>query len=121
VFLAESAKHSEPRHQLKAEQELSVKLDDDLAKLRSRENAAQGILQEVAVLTKEHPEEVSVGDQQKAKAVLLKIAEEQAVLENKIGMVERRTGALRAKIASFDQPKLQRLGKIRELFQQLTR
>jgi hypothetical protein len=109
------------RHQLKAEQDLSVKLDDDLAKLRSRENAARGILREVAELANGHPEDVGVGDQQKANAVLLKIADEQAVLESKIGIVKRRTEAVRAKIASYDQPKLQRLGKIRELFQQLTR
>lgn len=100
---------------LKTEEGLRDQLAGELAELGRQETAARRIIQQVAELGGH------AGDQQRAAAALRKIAAKRVPLERRVEMSKARLQGIRTAMARFDQAELARLGKIRGLFQQLSR
>lgn len=100
---------------LKTEEALRDQLAGELAELGRQETAARGIIAEIAKLGGH------AGDKQRATAALRKIADKRVPLERRIEMSKARLQGIRTAMARFDHAELQRLGKIRGLFQQLSR
>lgn len=107
------------RYRLKDSQELVVRLGAELAGVLKKEHAANRIFEEIEDLTKVHPEEVDSFDWRQAKAALPKLAAKRTELETRIASAKRGIEVIEANIKKFDLPKLARLQKIRELFQQI--
>jgi hypothetical protein len=108
------------RYMLKDKQDLVQILAAALSGIHSKESAGRRILEEIEGLEANgHPEDIGAGDRQRATAALQKLAKERSVLEVRMEAAKQRIVALQANIARYDQPKLQRLKKIRELFSQL--
>ena len=109
------------RYTLKDQQDLIVRLGAELTNVLDKEDAGRRILEEIAALTKDHPEDlaIGIGDQQRANAKLLKLTKERSMLELRIANAKQRAETIQGQIAKFDQPKLARLEKIRSLFQRL--
>jgi hypothetical protein len=107
------------RAKLGLQHELVANLNAELIGLKRKKHAAEGILEEIEALAKEHPEEVGVADQQRAKAALPKLAAHCAELETRIHIAKRVIVGIEAGIQRFDLKKLERLQRIQELFRQI--
>jgi hypothetical protein len=104
------------RYRLKDAEALSINLANMLSDIDRREEAGRAILREVEALGgSEH-----VGDQQNASKGLAKLATERTALQARILGCQQRQTVIRAQIGQMDAPKLDRLGRIGELFQRLS-
>lgn len=91
----------------------------ELVGVNTKINAANRILEEIEALAKVHPEEISSFDWQRAKAALPKLVAKRVELETQISTANRRIEVTEAGIQKFDLKKLERLQRIRNLFQQI--